>query len=122
VTDGIPSVAVILKVADIAETLRWYQLVGFEVCGTAPDDDPTWAEVTRDGLVVQFLAGDTPWDGPPRMTGCLYVHPPSVEQLYENIRDSVRCEQGIETRPWGAVELTLQDPNGYFVTFTEDAT
>ena len=115
------NVAAILKVERIAETLRWYRSVGFEVRGVFPDEDPTWAEVARDGLVLQFLAGDTPWDGPPSLTGCLYVHPSSVQRVYDQIRESVPCEWGIEDRPWGARELTVQDPNGYFVTFTEDA-
>jgi hypothetical protein len=112
----------ILKVASVADTLEWYRRVGFELRGSAPADDPTWAEVARDGLVLQFLAGETPWDGPPSLTGCLYVHPPSVERVYEAVRDSVRCEHGVEVRPWGAVELTLQDPNGSYLTFTEDPT
>jgi hypothetical protein len=115
-------VAAILKVASVQETVKWYRQVGFEVRGVAPEAEPTWAEVARDGLVLQFLAGDTPWEGPPGLTGCLYVHPPSVERVYEQIRDSVASEHGVEVRPWGAVELTLRDPNGYFLTFTEDPT
>jgi len=30
----------------------------------------------------------------------------------------VTCEWGVEDREWGARELTLQDPNGYFLTFS----
>ena len=71
-------VAAILKVRDIEASLAWYRQLGFEVRGRFPDDGPTWAEVGRDGLVLQLLAGETPWDGEPRFTGCFYVHPESV--------------------------------------------
>jgi hypothetical protein len=112
-------VSVILKTEDMAATMDWWQRVGFELRGSFPDDEATWCELARDGLVVQFLAGETPWDGPPALTGCLYVHPASVSTLYDDIKDRVACEHAVEERDWGARELTLQDPNGYFLTFTE---
>jgi hypothetical protein len=114
-----PQVAVILKTLDLNATLEWYQLVGFEVRATFPEREPTWAEIARDGLVIQFASGDTPWSGPPALTGCLYVHPGSVQTVYDQIRDRVPCPSGVEERPWGARELTIADPNGYFLTFTE---
>ena len=67
---------------------------------------------------MQFVAGETPWDGPPALTGCLYVHPESVTTVFEALPDEITAPWGIEERPWGARELTLQDPDGYFVTFT----
>jgi catechol 2,3-dioxygenase-like lactoylglutathione lyase family enzyme len=114
-----PQVALILKAGDLAATLAWYTSLGFRVNGTFPDDDPAWAEVERDGLVLQFVAGETPWDGPPAMTGCVYVHPESVTAVHEALPPAIAAAWGVEERPWGARELTLQDPDGYFVTFTE---
>jgi hypothetical protein len=110
---------IILKTEDMSSTVDWYRRVGFEQRGAFPDDDPTWCELRRDDLILQFLAGDTPWDGPPALTGCLYVHPPSVDKVYEEVKDRVTCAWGVEDREWGARELTLQDPNGYFITFSE---
>jgi hypothetical protein len=110
---------VILKTEDLSGTLAWYQRAGFEVRGTYPEDAPTWAEVTRDDLAVQFLAGETPWPGSPALTGCLYVHPADVRAVHDEIKDAIDCPWGVEEREWGARELTVQDPNGYFVTFSE---
>jgi hypothetical protein len=107
----------ILKVSSIPTTLEFYRSLGFEVHGMFPDDEPTWAEVGRDGLVLQFLSGETPWPREPGFTGCFYVHPHSVLAVYEDVKDSVGGR--VEEREWGAIELTLQDPDGYFVTFTE---
>ena len=70
-------------------------------------------------LICVFMAGATPWDEPPQFTGCFYVHPDSVQAVYEQVKDKIVCEFGVEEREWGARELTVSDPDGYFVTFTE---
>jgi uncharacterized glyoxalase superfamily protein PhnB len=115
-----PEVALILKSADVEATLAWYQRVGFQVRGRWPEDGPaTWCELARDDLAIAFVGGETPWPGSPAMTGCLYVHPPSVRAVHEEIKDSVRVEWGIEERDWGTRELVLQDPDGYYLAFSE---
>jgi hypothetical protein len=111
--------SIILKADDMQATLTWYRQLGFRVRASEPEDEPMWAEVARDDLVVQFLAGETPWEGRAALTGCLYVRPASVDAVFASIKDVVEWEWGVEDRPWGARELTLQDPNGYYVTFTE---
>jgi hypothetical protein len=113
-------VTAILKTESVAATIEWYRRVGFEIRGTFPDDgEPTWCEVARDGVILQFLGGDTPWDGPPTFTGTLYVHPESVEAVHDQIEGQVEPAWGPEVREWGTRELGVQDPNGYFLTFTE---
>jgi uncharacterized glyoxalase superfamily protein PhnB len=53
--------------------------------------------------------------------GTLYFYPESVDALYEEIKDHTPPAWGPEFSDWGARELGLRDPNGYFLTFTEDA-
>jgi uncharacterized glyoxalase superfamily protein PhnB len=116
------SVSAILKTDDVAGTIAWYRRVGFELRGVHPEDgEPTWCELSRDGVVLQFLGGETPWAGPPAFTGTLYFYPPSVDALFEEIREHTPPAWGPEDREWGARELGLRDPNGYFLTFTEPA-
>ena len=110
----------ILKTYDMAQTIRWYAAAGFEVRDRLPDDHPTWCEVARDGVVLQFLSGDTPWFGTPTLTGCLYLYPPSVAAVAEELEGHVDLPLGVEEREWGRRELVVQDPNGYFLTFAED--
>jgi hypothetical protein len=79
-------VTAILKTTDVAGTLDWYRRIGFEVRGVFPDEgEPTWCEVSRDGVVLQFLGDETPWPGPPALTGTLYFHSGSVEAYFEQI-------------------------------------
>ena len=68
---------IILKTLDMRETIRWYAASGFELRDQFPSGEPTWCELARGELVIQFLAGDTPWPGTPTMTGCLYIYSPS---------------------------------------------
>jgi glyoxalase/bleomycin resistance protein/dioxygenase superfamily protein len=116
------SVTAMLKAIDVAQTVEWYGRVGFEIREVFPDSgEPTFCEVARDGVVLQFLGSETPWPGPPAFTGTIYFSPQSVEALYEEIKDDAPPAWGPEVREWGTRELGLQDPNGYFLTFTEPA-
>jgi Glyoxalase/Bleomycin resistance protein/Dioxygenase superfamily len=115
-------VTAILKTEDVAGTIEWYRRVGFEIREVFPDTgDPTWCEVSRDGVILQFLGADTLWEGSPAFTGTLYFYPESVEKLYEKIKDHTPPAWGPEVREWVARELGLRDPNGYCLTFTEPA-
>jgi hypothetical protein len=78
-----------------------------------------WCELGRDDLAVQFACGDTPWGGPPGCTGSMYVRPADVRAVHDAVVGVVEVPWGVEERPWGARELTLRDPDGYFLTFTE---
>ena len=112
-----------LKTEDVPGTIEWYTRIGFRVRGVFPGaGDATWCELARDGVVLQFLGGDeTPWPDPPTFTGTLYFYPESVQALYEEIKEHTPPAWGPEVRDWGARELGLRDPNGYYLTFTEAA-
>lgn len=114
--------AAVLKVRSLPESLEWYQHAGFQVRGGTPDAEATWAEIGCENLVLQLLSGETPWEGDPRFTGCFYVYTSSVDRVYSEVKDTIAMEWGIEERAWGSRELTLTDPNGYFVTFCELST
>jgi uncharacterized glyoxalase superfamily protein PhnB len=116
------SVSAILKSGDVTRTIDWYRRMGFDIRGVFPESgEPTWCEVARDGVILQFLGGDTPWPGPPALTGTIYFRPESVVALYEQIKDHTTPAWGPEVREWGTRELGVQDPDGYFLTFTEPA-
>jgi uncharacterized glyoxalase superfamily protein PhnB len=114
-------VTAILKFGDVPATIEWYTRVGFQLRGRHPEDEPTWCELARDGVILQFLGGETPWPGPPSFTGTIYLYPDSVSRVYEDIKEHTTPAWGPEIREWGTRELGLQDPNGYFLTFTEPA-
>jgi hypothetical protein len=117
-TSGGRPVAV-LKVADIDRTVAWYSAAGFAVRGRGDDPGTSWCEVARDGTVIQFLAGETPWPGDPCFTGCFYVHVDDLDRAFAELRDPVVSQWGIEEREWGPREVVLADPDDYLVTLTQ---
>ena len=79
-------VSAILKTEDVPATIEWYTRIGFRLREVFPDTgEPTWCELSRDGVVLEFLGGETPWPEPPAFTGTIY--PKSVDALYEEIKD-----------------------------------
>jgi uncharacterized glyoxalase superfamily protein PhnB len=109
-----------LLVADMAASLRFYELLGFRLTGCSPGDAPTWAEVQRDGVIIQFFS-EAP-DGVPAkpcLSGTIYLHPDGVDALAAELRRKVQFAWGPEDMPYGMREFAVQDPSGYFIAFTE---
>ena len=109
-----------LLVRDLASTLQFHQRLGFAVTGRSEAGSPAWAEVRRDEAVIQFFT-EAPHGVPdmPCLSGTLYFHPESVEALAAEWAGKVPFAWGPEVMPYGMRELAIQDPDGYFLAFTE---
>lgn len=105
-----------LLARDLAETVRFYEALGFVRCGEGVDT--SWIELRRDELVLQFYA-DPPAGTPnaPIMSGTIYVHADGVDALAEEWRDRLSFEWGPETMDYGMREFAFRDPNGYLIAF-----
>ena len=112
-----------LLVSDLEATLAFYNRLGFTRTGVFPDEDaPIWAEVTRDGIVLQFYT-DPPKGTPTRpvFSGVLYVYPSDVRALADEFKDVAPFAWGPEVMEYGMREFAIKDPDGYYVAFTESA-
>lgn len=112
-----------LLVKDMAETLAFYRALGFALAGCYPDQQrATWAEVVRDGVALQFHT-EPPSGTPaaPICSGTFYFYPEDVETLAEELRGKVDFAWGPEVMEYGMREFGVQDPNGYYLAFTEPA-
>ncbi|WP_282605503.1 VOC family protein [Pelagibius sp. Alg239-R121] len=115
-----------LMVRDLDESLDFYvEKLGFDVTGRYPDvGEPVWAEVRRDGVVLQFFSAESAPEGlPPRpsLSGTLYIYPQSVLDLAAELRGHVLFEWGPEVMDYGQREFAVRDPDGYFLAFAESA-
>jgi catechol 2,3-dioxygenase-like lactoylglutathione lyase family enzyme len=110
-----------LLVNDLPESLAFYRKLGFEVTGCHPDPErPLWAEVERDGVALQFHtepACGTPHK--PVCSGTFYFFPEDVRALAAEFRDQVPFAWGPEVMEYGMRDFGVQDPNGYYLAFTE---
>jgi hypothetical protein len=107
----------------MAETLAFYRRLGFNLTGCHPDQEhATWAEVARDGIVLQFHT-EPPCGTPaePVCSGTFYFYPEGVDALANELRGKVDFAWGPEVMEYGMREFGVQDPNGYYLAFTEPA-
>lgn len=118
-----PRLVPALLVKDMAQTLAFYRTLGFELAACQPDPQrATWAEVTRDGVTLQFHT-EPPCGTPPLpiCSGTFYFFPEDVEALAQAWRGKVEFAWGPEVMAYGMREFGVQDPNGYYLAFTEPA-
>ena len=105
------------------ESLEFYRILGFEVTGRDPEAGiPTWAEIRRGGVVLQFHT--EPPHGTPRtpvFSGTFYLFLGSVAGLANELKGRVPFEWGPEVMDYGLHEFGIKDPNGYFIAFAESA-
>lgn len=110
-----------LLVRDLEATFAFYERLGFSRTGVWPDEDaPIWGEVARDGIVLQFYT-DPPTGTPaePVFSGVLYLHPSDVRALADEFRNITPFAWGPEVMEYGMREFAIQDPDGYYLAFTE---
>lgn len=118
-----PQLTPSLLVKDLDETIAFYQRLGFTRTGTyPPEGTPIWGEVTRDGISLQFYT-DPPRGTPsePVCSGTFYVSSSDVMALARELAEAVPFAWGPEVMEYGMREFAIQDPNGYYLAFTEPA-
>lgn len=112
-----------LLVKNMSETLAFYRKLGFDLTGCHPDElHATWAEVTRDGVALQFHTEPSFGTPPePVCSGTFYFYPDSVSALAGEFQGKLSLAWGPEVMEYGMLEFGVQDPNGYYLAFTEPA-
>jgi catechol 2,3-dioxygenase-like lactoylglutathione lyase family enzyme len=115
------SVQPVLMVRDVAASLQFYQLLGFELAFRDAPLDPKYAGVRRDGVelhlqwheAADFSQGDRP--------NYRFVVP-EVDQLFEEF--SLRCPDltrtAVRDTPWGTREFHIHDPDRNGLQFYRD--
>lgn len=112
-----------LLVRDMGDTLDFYRRLGFRLTGCHPDQShPTWAEVRRDSVTLQFHT-DPPSGTPPApvCSGTFYLFPANVMDLADELRGKIAFAWGPGVMDSGMREFAVQDPNGYYLAFAEPA-
>ena len=123
--------SVFLNVSNIEKSLEFYRAVGFRVAKTYKDDGGkvAWADLALQG--AEFGLGHIPsnddpafrqWVATPLGAGVIvYFTVPSVDRYYKLAQDAkATIEMPITDRPYGRM-FTLNDPDGYTISFIADA-
>ncbi len=121
------SVSPNIFVRDMTETIHYYEHLGFEVVMKVPDEgDLVWAMMSNGKVNFMFQSFESLGSELPEisreMGGSLlfYIQVKDIRQFYDVIRDKVKVIKGLEKTFYGATEFSIQDNNGYILTFAED--
>ncbi len=113
-------------VKDINKTIDFYKRIGFSIVTTVPETDEfVWAMMSCGKVTFMFQTFSSLGTELPaisRQDGgslLLYIQTKEINQLYEQIKDKVNVVKGLEKTFYGATEFSIQDINGYILTFAE---
>lgn len=114
-------------VKDINETIKFYQNLGFTITMTVPDEgDLVWAMMSCGSVQFMFQTFDSLGDEIPaisRQDGgslLLYIQTTDIRQFFDKIKDKVKIIKELEKTFYGATEFSVQDNNGFVLTFAEN--
>jgi uncharacterized glyoxalase superfamily protein PhnB len=121
------SVSPNIFVKDINTTIDFYKQLGFTVVTTVPDQgDIVWAMMTCGNVTFMFqtlesLGNELPMIS--RQNGgslLLYIQTTEIRKFFDQIKDNVKVVKALEKTFYGATEFSIEDNNGYLLTFAED--
>lgn len=114
-------------VKDIPATIAFYKQLGFTVVMTVPEEgEYVWVMMTCGNVTFMFQTFDSLGDELPQISRqnggslLLYIQTRGIRKLYEEIKDKVVVIKHLEKAFYGATEFSIQDNNGYVLTFAED--
>jgi uncharacterized glyoxalase superfamily protein PhnB len=117
-----------LMVENVAETMGFYERLGFVAAAAVPKDGGglQFAILVKDNLTLMFqdresLTGEYPVlntaKTQPSIT--LYIIVDDVKAYYDEIRNDYEVQSELHKTFYGAEEFAVKDNNGYVLTFTE---
>ena len=119
------STAPCFAVADISQTISWYEEnLGFEGDPFPPNEPHVFAILRRDDveIMLQRLENYQKPDIYGLRSGGVwnvYIRMRGVKQLYDDVREKVEILQPLRRQPYGQWEFEVKDPNGYVLVFSE---
>ncbi len=114
-------------VTDIQQTIAFYKQLGFNVVATVPEQgDLVWAMMICGNVTFMFQTFESLGNNLPtvsRQNGgslLLYIQTTEIRKFFDQIKDKVKVVKGLEKTFYGATEFSIEDNNGYLLTFAED--
>jgi len=120
-----------LMVEDVNETVTFYQdVLGFALLASVPEEGQfNWAMMQHDAVEIMFqsrasLTKDVPLFKDKAIGGSLtlYIDVEDIKGLYGQVQNRVTILHEMTTTFYGMREFTIQDCNGYVLTFAQAVT
>ncbi len=114
-------------VKDINKTIDFYKELGFNVVTTVPEQgDIFWAMMTCGNVTFMFQTFESLGTELPTISRhnggslLLYIQTSDIRKFFDRIKDNVKVVKELEKTFYGATEFSIEDNNGYLLTFAED--
>jgi uncharacterized glyoxalase superfamily protein PhnB len=114
-------------VKNMNETIEFYRNIGFEVKMSVPEKgDFVWVMMSGGNVNFMFQTFDSLGSDLPEISRqdggslLLYIQVKEIRQYHDRIKDKVNIVKGLEKTFYGATEFSIQDINGYILTFSEN--
>ena len=114
-------------VKDINKTIEFYKQLGFSIVATVPEQgDFVWAMMSNENVTFMFQTFDSLKDELPEIRrqdgGSLlfYIQIKEIRKFHESIKNKVKILKDLEKTFYGATEFSIEDINGYVLTFAEN--
>jgi uncharacterized glyoxalase superfamily protein PhnB len=114
-------------VTDINKTIDFYKQLGFNVVTTVPEQGDIFRTMMTCGNVTflfqTFESLGYVLSVISRQNGdslLLYIQTTEIIKFFDQIKDNVKVVYGLEKTFYGATEFSIEDNNGYLLTFAED--
>ena len=115
-----------LAVRNMKQTIQFYRdLLGFKMGMAFPDaDNPEYADLSRDGMVVMLIPAGNVGIGAEEKLGVgvnLYMQVDgNIDEYYDELKHKgVKLVVDIKDEPFGIRDFTVEDINGYKLTFNQ---
>jgi len=120
------SIAPNIFVRDMNKTIEYYQHLGFEVAMKVPEEgDVVWAMLSCGSVNFMFQSFESLGEELPEISRqdggslLLYIQTKEIVLFHDRIKNKVNIIKGLEKTFYGATEFSIQDINGYILTFAE---
>ena len=115
-----------LAVRSMKQTIQFYRdSLGFKVGMAFPDaDNPEYADLSKDGMVIMFIPAKNVGIGSREKLGVgvnMYMQiDGDIDEYYSELKNKgIKIVVDIKDEPYGIKEFTVEDINGYRLTFNQ---
>jgi uncharacterized glyoxalase superfamily protein PhnB len=116
----------LLAVSNIKNTIEFYKnVLGFKIGMVVPDaDNPEYADVSKDGMVLMFIPAKDHGIGSGEKLGIgvyLYMEiDGNIDEYYAELKNKgVNIVADIKDEPFGVRDFMVKDIDGYQLTFNK---
>ncbi len=113
--------------SDIAKTIDFYKQLGFAITMSVPEKGaPDWVMMTNGEVTFMFqtyssLGKELPEiNRAPGGSLLFYIRVKQIRKMFNDLQGKAKYLTPLAKTFYGATEFSIQDPNGYVLTFAED--